>query len=122
MPEPILGNGKICYVQIPSDDIRISAAFYHKVFGWPIRKKNDGSLAFDDGVGQVSGTWSLGEKASPRQGMLLYIMVDNAETTMLKIISNGGSILQESGADAPDITAKFSDPFGNVWGIFQQSL
>src|SRR5215203_4235678 len=113
MYQPILGNGKICYVQIPSDDIRVSSAFYHKVFGWEIRKRKDGSLAFEDGVGQVSGTWTLGEKASINQGMLLYIMVDNAETTMLKIISNGGNILQEAGADAPDITAKFSDPFGN---------
>ena len=120
MSGPTLGNGKVCYLKIPTDDVRVSANFYHRVFGWEVRQRNDGSLTFDDGVGEVSGTWSLGEKASPQQGILVYIMVDNAETTMLKIITHGGSIMQEVGADAPEITAKFRDPFGNIWGLYEQ--
>ena len=44
---PTLGNGKICYVQIPTDDIPRSAAFYSGVFGWSIRKRGDGATAFD---------------------------------------------------------------------------
>jgi hypothetical protein len=30
------------------------------VFGWNIRTRSDGRIAFDDGLGQVSGTWVLG--------------------------------------------------------------
>ena len=56
---PTLGNGKICYVEIPALDVRRSAEFYSKVFGWQIRQRGDGATAFDDGVGQVSGGRSL---------------------------------------------------------------
>jgi len=53
---PTLGNGKICYVEIPADDIAKSATFYDEVFGWNVRKRGDGRLAFDDGINEVSGT------------------------------------------------------------------
>ena len=57
---PIMGNGKICYIEIPALDIARSAEFYERVFGWSIRKRGDGSTAFDDTVGEVSGAWVLG--------------------------------------------------------------
>ena len=60
---PTMGNGKICYMEIPATDIPTSAAFYTNVFGWKTRKRGDGATAFDDGVGQVSGTWVLGRSA-----------------------------------------------------------
>jgi predicted enzyme related to lactoylglutathione lyase len=47
---PTLRNGKICYIQIPTTDIARSADFYKRVFGWNVRIRVDGSLAFDDGV------------------------------------------------------------------------
>ena len=31
---PTLANGKICYVEIPANDIAQSAEFYRAVFGW----------------------------------------------------------------------------------------
>ncbi|MHB8567067.1 MAG: VOC family protein [Nitrososphaerales archaeon] len=30
---PTLSNGKVCYIEIPSTDIRRSADFYKEVFG-----------------------------------------------------------------------------------------
>ncbi len=47
---PTLGDGKICYIQIPATEIARSADFYHRVFGWNIRERGDGHIAFDDGV------------------------------------------------------------------------
>jgi predicted enzyme related to lactoylglutathione lyase len=60
---PTLANGKICYLEIPAVDIQRSADFYAKVFGWHIRQRRDGKLAFDDGVGEVSGTLVLGSES-----------------------------------------------------------
>ena len=57
---PTYGHGKICYVEIPATDVARSAAFYETAFGWKTRKRGDGALAFDDGVGEVSGTWVTG--------------------------------------------------------------
>jgi predicted enzyme related to lactoylglutathione lyase len=57
---PTPTNGKICYIEIPTSDIARSAEFYKRVFGWNIRKRDNGSTAFDDTTGQVSGAWVLG--------------------------------------------------------------
>ncbi len=116
---PTLGNGKICYIEIPSIDIEGSSSFYQRVFGWHIRTRGNGSIAFDDGIGEVSGTWVLGRKPSPEPGLLIYIMVDNAQAAVNAVIANGGKIVQSIGMDAPEITALFSDPFGNVLGLYQ---
>ncbi len=44
---PTLGNGRICYLEIPATDIQQSAAFYAGVFGWRLRQRGDGHTAFD---------------------------------------------------------------------------
>src|SRR5438067_1547482 len=117
---PTLTNGKVCYIEIPADDIARSADFYTKVFGWKVRTRGDGHLAFDDTAGEVSGTWVTGRKASTEVGMLLYIMVDSVAATLDGVVAQGGQIVQPIGADAPEITARFRDPAGNVLGLYQQ--
>jgi predicted enzyme related to lactoylglutathione lyase len=105
---------------MPTTDIERSAGFYGKVFGWNIRKRGDGRTAFDDGVGQVSGAWVLGRPPAATPGLMVYIMVDNAAAMVERIKANGGEIVQPIGADAPEITARFRDPGGNVIGLYQQ--
>ena len=117
---PTFGNGKICYIEIPATDIARSADFYKSVFAWNIRKRGDGSTSFDDATGEVSGTWVLGRSPATAPGLLVYIMVDNVAATLDVIAANGGEIVQPIGADAPEITARFSDPAGNVIGLYQE--
>jgi predicted enzyme related to lactoylglutathione lyase len=117
---PTFANGKICYVEMPATDIARSSDFYKRVFGWNIRKRGDGSTSFDDTTGQVSGTWVLGRPSSAKPGLLLYVMVDSVAATLDTIVANGGEIVQPIGGDAPEITARFSDPAGNVIGLYQQ--
>ena len=117
---PTRGNGKICYIELPATDVQRSAEFYQKVFGWQIRQRGDGHTAFDDGVGEVSGTWVLGRPAAKAPGLLIYIMVDSVAETVNGVIANGGEIVQPIGADAPEITARFRDPAGNVIGLYQE--
>ncbi len=117
---PTLSNGKICYIEIPALEIDTSASFFKEVFGWRIRQRGDGHLAFDDAVGQVSGTWVVGRKPSTEPGLLIYIMVDSVAAAIDSVIANGGKIVQPIGMDAPEITARFSDPAGNVLGLYQE--
>jgi predicted enzyme related to lactoylglutathione lyase len=116
---PTITNGKVCYVEIPATDVQASAAFYQAVFGWRIRTRDNGSVAFDDGV-EVSGTWVAGGPPAADPGLLVYVMVDDVEATMRTIEANGGRIVQAIGGDAPEITARFRDPAGNVLGLYQQ--
>lgn len=118
--QPTFANGKICYLQIPAQDINRSASFYRAVFGWQTRVRGDGSLAFDDGVGQVSGAWVTGRKPVAEAGLLVYIMVDSAVAACQAVEANGGKIVQPIGGDAPEITARFTDPAGNLFGLYQQ--
>lgn len=117
---PTRTNGKICYVEIPAIEIPRSVEFYQAVFGWNIRRRGDGRAAFDDSVGEVSGTWVTGRGASREAGLLLYIMVDSVAATINAVTANGGELVQPIGADAPEITARFRDPAGNVIGLYQQ--
>ncbi|HEY6127142.1 MAG TPA: VOC family protein [Candidatus Acidoferrum sp.] len=117
---PRLTNGKICYIEIPATDIVRSADFYKTVFGWNIRTRGDGSTAFDDTTGQVSGAWVLGRAAAANPGLLLYVMVDSVAETLETVVGNGGVIVRPIGADSPEITARFRDPAGNVIGLYQE--
>ena len=117
---PTMANGKICYLEIPTTDIARSADIYQRVFGWNVRQRGNGSTAFDDAVGEVSGSWVLGRPPSSQAGILVYIMVDSVAATLEAVVANGGEIAQPIGADAPEITGRFSDPAGNVIGLYQQ--
>ena len=76
---PSLGHGKVCYLQIPAVDIETSARFYAAVFGWNVRQRSDGEVAFDDGVGEVSGAWVTGRPPQGEPGVLVYIMVNDID-------------------------------------------
>jgi predicted enzyme related to lactoylglutathione lyase len=120
--QPAIANGKICYIEIPAVDVILSANFYKKVFGWQIRERSDGRIAFDDTVNEVSGTWIVGRLPSTEAGILVYIMVDSITTAVKSILSNGGKIVQPVGGDSPELTARFTDPAGNIFGIYQEPV
>ena len=117
---PTIGNGKICYIEMPATDVARSSEFYQKVFGWNVRKRGNGRTAFDDAVGEVRGSWITGRAPAGAPGLLVYIMVDDAAATVDAIVAAGGTIVQPIGMDAPEITARFSDPAGNIIGLYQQ--
>ncbi len=117
---PTLAHGKVCYLEIPAVDLRRSIDFYREVFGWRIRQRDDGTTAFDDTTEEVSGSWAVGRSPSTEPGLLVYIMVDSVAETLERIVAAGGNIVQPIGADSPEVTARFSDPAGNVIGLYEE--
>jgi predicted enzyme related to lactoylglutathione lyase len=117
---PTFANGKVCYLEIPAVDVRKSAAFYAAVCGWQLRERGDGRIAFDDGVGEVSGAWVVGRPPASQPGILVYVMVDSVAKTLEAVVANGGEIVQPIGGDAPEITARFRDPAGNIIGLYEE--
>ena len=53
-------------------------------------------------------------------GILFYIMVDSVEASVAAVVKNGCEIVQKIGMDAPEITARFRDPGGNIIGLYQE--
>ena len=118
---PTLAPGKIAYVQIPAVDVDGSVEFYEAVFGWNIRRRSDGEVAFDDGVGEVSGTWVTGRAPMSEPGLLLYVMVESVEQALERIVEAGGAVVTPLTPQGEgEAFATFRDPVGNVLGVFQQ--
>ena len=70
-------------------------------------------------VGDVSGSWVTGRPPSGEPGLMVYIMVDSVEASMQAVVRAGGTIVQPIGADPGEVTARFSDPAGNVLSVLQ---
>jgi predicted enzyme related to lactoylglutathione lyase len=117
---PTYRTGKICYVEIPAIDVSRSADFYARAFGWEIRQRADGSIAFDDAVNEVSGTWIPGRPPTAEPGLLIYIMVADAAAAVDAVVASGGEIVRPVERDSREVFATFRDPAGNVLGIYQQ--
>ena len=116
---PTLAHGKIAYIEIPAIDIERSAAFYAKVFDWRIKKREDGSTAFDDPTGEVSGTWVVKRPPSPEPGLLIYIMVEDITATLDAVVAADGKLVDSIYANTGQI-GRFYDPAGNVIGLYQE--
>ena len=117
-----LPHGKICYIEIPAVDVARSVRFYRGVFGWKIRRRGDGATAFDDATGAVSGAWVRNRPPSRKPGALLYVNVDDVAQSVKAVVRHGGKIVQPIGVDAPEITARFADPAGNVLALYQNPV
>src|SRR4051794_19714504 len=98
---PSIPHGKVCYLEIPAPDGERAAAFYEAVFGWRIRRHDDGRLAFDDATADVSGTWVGDRPPSGEPGVLVYVMVDSVEQTLRRIVDRGGEIVTPCTSQGP---------------------
>jgi uncharacterized glyoxalase superfamily protein PhnB/catechol 2,3-dioxygenase-like lactoylglutathione lyase family enzyme len=117
---PTLAAGKICYIEIPASDVERSADFYSTAFGWRIRQRGDGAIAFDDTVNEVSGAWVLGRPPSSDPGLMIYIMVADGAAAVQAVRDAGGEVVQDLDPAAQEKLARFRDPAGNILGIYQQ--
>lgn len=120
MATPTYRTGKICYVEIPASDIQKSADFYQNAFGWQVRRRGDGAIAFDDTVNQVSGSWVLGRPPATEPSLMVYIMVASAAKALDAVTGAGGQVVKPVDPLAREVVATFRDPAGNVIGLYQQ--
>ena len=114
-------HGKICYLEIPAKTAQASADFYSSIFGWEVRKRGDGELAFDD-AGGVSGTWVKESDRTSDERTRTYIMVDDIAKTLKQIEKEGGRVVKgrtEIGSGMGAF-AFFADPVGNEFGLYEE--
>ena len=113
--------GKISYVQIPAADADESADFYETVFGWNIRRRDGGRIAFDDTTGEVSGVWLTDRPPSVQPGLLMYLNVEDVQRALETIVDAGGEIVTPLTPQGEgEAFATFRDPAGNVLGVFHE--
>lgn len=116
--KPTFGPGKICYLEIPADDAARASAFYRDAFGWQVRRRGEGELAFDDGVGEVSGTWTTERAPDPHPGIVVHVMVADLSQALDRVRAGGGEVV-EVGHPSGERVAHVQDPAGNMIGVYQ---
>ncbi len=116
-----MAHGKICYLEIPANRSEDSATFYANIFGWKVRQRGDGNLAFDD-TGCVSGTWVKEADRTSDERTRIYIMVDSIAETLRQIQGAGGRVLTPRTDIGPNMGAfaVFADPAGSEFGLYEE--
>lgn len=115
-------HGQICYLEIPANSAADSARFYSDIFGWKVRQRGDGNLAFDD-TGAVSGTWVKESDRTPDERTRVYIMVDSVAESLRAIAKAGGRVITPRTEIGPGMGAfaVFVDPVGNEFGLYEEA-
>ncbi len=116
---PTLATGKLCYLEIPATDVERSARFYCDAFGWEVRTRGDGELAFDDAVKEVSGSWVTGRPPSAEPGIMVHVMVADLEAALAAVHAAGGEVISNDVAPGEKV-GHIRDPAGNVIGVYEQ--
>jgi predicted enzyme related to lactoylglutathione lyase len=115
-----MSHGKICYIEIPANAPADSAKFYSELFGWKVRERTGGTLAFDD-PGGVSGTWIGAKDGAPGDQMRTYIMVDDIDATLKQLQGAGGRMTTgKTAIPGGGWFATFRDPAGVEFGLYQE--
>jgi predicted enzyme related to lactoylglutathione lyase len=98
---PTHANGEVRYIEIPATDVARSAAFHAGVCGWQTAaaRRGEHCLRRHDRRGERR----LGDRPAADP-----------------VIADEGEIVQPSGVDAPEVTARFRDPGGNIIGLYQE--
>lgn len=123
---------KVVHFEIPADDVNRAKNFYKKVFGWDIQKismpgvgdyfivrtvETDANQMPKE-VGAINGGMIKREKAN--ETTIITIDVENIDTHLKKIVSNGGAIVSSKRAIGDmGLYAEVTDTEGNVFGVWQ---
>ena len=115
-------NG-FCHVEIPSKDYDKASKFYYAVFGWETQMIPEMDYAMYKAPSGVNGGFNKHLQINANAGVLLYIEVEDIESSLKKIEENGGTTGQSKTEIAPEMGffALFSDSEGNSLGLWAKA-
>jgi uncharacterized protein len=109
----------VSYLEVPATDIAQSSTFYRQVFGWAVSSDAEQG-SFTDGSGHVIGHWRSDLEVAGDQGIRPYIYVSNLGQVLNEVAAHGGTVVQPRYTEGDLWVARFSDPAGNIIGVWQQ--
>jgi len=114
-------HGGLSYLEIPTVDVRKSAAFDAKVVGWYVDGLDINKPRFSDATGHLIGRWDTHLAVAREPGLLPFIYVDDVPTAVHAAVANGGEIVKAPYAEGNLLVATVRDPAGNVIGLWQEA-
>lgn len=108
------------HVEIPSANLQRAAKFYHEVFGWNMNYVAEADYMLFETGGAINGAFYHSPQHTGRQGVVVYVEVNNLEETLALVTQHGGAtVVNKTTVDERGSFALFSDPDGNVLGIWE---
>jgi uncharacterized protein len=122
-------SGQVVHFEIPADDVERASAFYQGAFGWQLQSMPDMGYTMISTTpsgpdGQPSEPGAVNGGMFARQdditSPVVTIMVDDIDTALGKVEGLGGSVVRgRQQVGDMGFAAYFSDPEGNVLGLWQ---
>jgi len=115
-----MSKHQIVHIEFSAKDPKEMEKYYADLFGWKTDLMEDMDyITFDGGDGPGGGFPKVGENIEVGS-VLVYISTDDVDTTLEKAEELGGRILVTK-TEIPKTGwfGIFSDPTGNVVGLFQ---
>lgn len=113
-------TGKINYVELPSKDIEVTKKFFADTFGWSFVDYGPDYTAFG-GAGLDGGFYTSEKVAKTSNGSVLVILYSaEIESTLDKVKSSGGEIVQPIFSFPGGRRFHFCDPNGNEYAVWSE--
>lgn len=121
---PVMKEGMFCHVEIPATDRPKTKSFFSDLFGWTFQSipGMDGYEIYSTGAeGLGGGLWTPGPDMIKQ--VVNYILVASVDAHSARIAAAGGQIVKAK-TEVPGMGwfAVFTDPEGNVWGIWESAM
>ncbi len=108
------------HVEIPSAQLQRAAQFYQNVFGWKMNYVEEADYMLFETGGNINGAFYHSPQHTGRQGVVVYVEVESIADTLAQIRQFGGAtVVPQTPVDQMGSFALFSDPDGNVLGIWE---
>ncbi|MCM8529184.1 MAG: VOC family protein [Lentisphaeraceae bacterium] len=124
----IKGKNPVNWFEIPVKNISRAKDFYESILGYPLNENDMGDIKMawfpiQEGQQGAAGTLVEGNGYEPStSGTLVYINVEDIETTLDKIIDNGGKVIRpKMNVGEYGYVAHFEDIEGNRVALHSQS-
>ena len=110
----------IDYIELSVTDMAAARAFYHQAFGWEFNDYGPdyAGIRKPGGEGEVGGFNQVKEVAPG--GPLVILYSDDLEASLKAVVDAGGSIMVEPFDFPGGRRFHFSDPSGNVLGVWAE--
>jgi predicted enzyme related to lactoylglutathione lyase len=117
------------WIEIKTHNIEETANFYENLFGWKIIEKETAE-GLDVWIFDTGGTPRLQNlqrgsiwlrPANETPGIIVYIVVNNIDSTLNKVVGLGGKIVTPKTLQGPHFRACCTDPGGNLFGLWEET-
>ena len=123
--QPVMVHGVICHVEIPSDDVGSARQFFADVFGWTFQEFPMGESTYtmyQTRQGGIGGGIMTPPPGAPKQ-VVNYILVNDIAPVLEQVRRAGGDVVTPT-MEVPGAgwLAHFTDPDGNVFGLWKPNM